>query len=301
MKKILSIMLILAMVLGLAACGSSSSGEPSTEAATEAAVTEDDGEAATDIADSETLKDENNDATIEESTTEAITFDSNVQVGDHITLGTYEQDNDTSDGAEAISWEVLAVENGRALVISDYGLACRPYNEENEDTTWEDCTLRAWLNDEFYNEAFSADEREYILLSNIENNDNFVFGTEGGNDTEDHVFLLSLEEIIEYYNIDAGELGDETSIVEMVQELKARYSQSAVEECHQICINLGWSEADWKGYNSDAATCWWWLRSPGEYSDEAVIVGNDGSLFVYGQYVNTSQGAVRPAMWINLE
>lgn len=59
------------------------------------------------------------------------------KVGDYITFGTYEQDNDEENGKEAIEWLVLATDGNRKLLTSKYGLDCKPYNEKNEDVTWE--------------------------------------------------------------------------------------------------------------------------------------------------------------------
>ena len=56
-------------------------------------------------------------------------------VGDIITFGSYEQDD--QPGADPVEWQVLGVENGRALLISRYILAAKPYNEEKTDSTWE--------------------------------------------------------------------------------------------------------------------------------------------------------------------
>ena len=70
-------------------------------------------------------------------------------VGETIVFGAYEQDNDTSNGAEPIEWSVLAKEDDRILVISQYALDCQPYNKKNESVIWETCSLRSWLNDIF--------------------------------------------------------------------------------------------------------------------------------------------------------
>lgn len=78
--------------------------------------------------------------------------------GSIVTFGAYEQDNNTGNGKEAIEWLVLDYDaaNNRALVISLYALDCKPYNTEKKNVTWEKCTLRAWLNNEFIQAAFSA-------------------------------------------------------------------------------------------------------------------------------------------------
>lgn len=72
-----------------------------------------------------------------------------VAVNDHVFFGHYEQDNDLTNGAEAIEWRVLKVENGEALLISQYALDSQPYNEKYAVALWSECTLRTWLNTVF--------------------------------------------------------------------------------------------------------------------------------------------------------
>jgi len=69
--------------------------------------------------------------------------------------------------------------------------------------TWETCSLRKYLNDEFYNQ-FSPEEKSRIRLTRLENSDNDVWHTLGGNDTNDYVFLLSLDEAEKYRSLLAG-------------------------------------------------------------------------------------------------
>lgn len=81
------------------------------------------------------------------------------KVGHYVSFGKYEQDNNTSNGKEKIEWLVLEVKDGKALVISKYALDCKPYNTSSTNVTWETCSLRNWLNNDFINSAFSATEK----------------------------------------------------------------------------------------------------------------------------------------------
>ena len=53
--------------------------------------------------------------------------------------------------------------------MSVYALDCEKYNDIDESVTWETCTLRKWLNEEFYNEAFSSNDKSIIRLTDLEN------------------------------------------------------------------------------------------------------------------------------------
>lgn len=72
---------------------------------------------------------------------------------------------------------------------------CRVHNDERADTCWADCTLRAWLNGEFLQCAFTEEERSRIAQVLLANEDNPDYGTDGGPGTTDSVFCLSLAEV----------------------------------------------------------------------------------------------------------
>ena len=99
---------------------------------------------------------------------------------------------------------MLEIRDGNALVISEYLLDATVYYYDMADVTWEKSSLRNWLNSKFYDTAFSESEKSMILTVKIENKDNPLYGTPGGNDTEDNVFCLSLEEAQQYFK-DADE------------------------------------------------------------------------------------------------
>ena len=196
------------------------------------------------------------------------------EVGDIIKFGTYEQDNDSSNGKDKIEWLVLEVKDGKALVISKKALDCKPYNNEYEDVTWETCTLRKWLNDDFINSAFSADEKAAIPTVTVSADENPEYSTYTypGNATEDKVFLLSINEVNKYFESDQA----------------------------RACEPTEYAVANGVYVNSDSGNCWWWLRSPGDYQFGAASVSDDGDVDELGYYVNGSNCAVRPALWIDL-
>ena len=92
---------------------------------------------------------------------------------------------------EPIKWRVLQSENGEAFLLSDVILDKKAYDESYEYITWEESSLRAWLNEKFMNRTFSAEEKEKINITEIVNQDNPAYGTDGGNNTYDKIFFLS--------------------------------------------------------------------------------------------------------------
>ena len=196
----------------------------------------------------------------------------NAKVGDIVYFGTYEQDNDTSNGKENIKWRVLAKGNNRILVISDKALDCQPYNTVVSDVTWENCTLREWLNNDFINNAFSDDEKAMIPTVTVSADKNPTYNTDPGNATQDQVFLLSIVEAKKYFSSDSA------------------------KQCSPTDYAV--ANGAYKSYNN---VCWWWLRSPGCNWGFAASAYNDGSVYEYGFLVNYYSSAVRPAMWISID
>ena len=97
---------------------------------------------------------------------------------------------------EPLQWRVLSNTNGELFVMADKILASRAYNQVYTGVTWETCTMRSWLNDDFYNTAFNSTERAKIKTSTVVNAINPWYGTAGGNNTNDKLFLLSYSEVM---------------------------------------------------------------------------------------------------------
>ena len=206
------------------------------------------------------------------ATAEARNPYADLKTGDRITFGSYEQDNNRSNGPEPIGWRVLEVSGGSALIVSEYALDARAYNEDYESVMWATCTLRKWLNGKFYDTAFNEEEKGLIALTKVKNADNPKYGTDGGKDTEDRVFLLSLAEAKTYFE------GNE--------------DRRAFPTEYAIARNVWVREK--------TGPVWWWLRSPGHYLRNAAGVGTDGSLYLNGP-VNNFGNAVRPALRLIIE
>lgn len=202
----------------------------------------------------------------------------NAKVGDIVYFGTYEQDNNISNGKENIEWLVLAKENNRVLVVSDKALDCKPYNQSWDYVTWETCSLRNWLNNDFINAAFTAEERAMIPTVTVSADKNSVYSTDPGNATKDKVFLLSIVEAEKYCTSDEARRCVPT----------------------EYAISNGAYTSD-RYAEGDKATCWWWLRSPGFDQYDAAFVYYDGSVNMSGHNANYDNTSVRPAMWITID
>lgn len=195
------------------------------------------------------------------------------KAGDYVFFGAYEQDNNTSNGKEDVEWLVLEVKDGKALVVSKYALDCKQYNTSNTDVTWETCTLRKWLNNDFINAAFSSYEKTMIPTVTVLADKNPDYSANPGNATQDQVFLLSITEANKYFN------------------------STGARQCEptDYAVANGTWESDSDNF------CWWWLRSRGYGQGSAARVSGGGIVSSAGYDVDYNNGAVRPAMWISLE
>ena len=226
-KKFLSVTLSLLLVVGLVACGGGSATNSSSDG-DNSSVSSGGGANAN-------LKSQI------QNCTPMVDYAGNTSVDqmDTITFG-------LDSNSEPIEWIVLEKEGNKALLLSKYLLASHEYNDENVDITWEKCTCRNWLNSDFMKQIFSKKEQNSILTTDVINSDNAKYGTKGGSNTKDKMFLLSIDEFKKYFNE-----GDQSVAI-----------------------------------YKNGSNGWWWLRSPGSYQHRAAPVDDNGNLGELGYDVD---------------
>lgn len=219
---------------------------------------------------------------------------------DNIYFGTYFQSNGSTK--EPVKWRVLSNGNQQLFLLSDQNLEVFQYHTEQENVTWETSTIRSWLNgygassntggssgtdytgDNFLDTAFSTEEQSAIVETTVVNNDNkddIIYGTdgEGGNNTTDRVFLLSIEET------------DNRNY--FPQFSSSRYSTNTAYVADGGKLGISMAEAG----EGDR----WWLRSPGSNNTMAAFIEEDGGDAYEGNPVNNKGAAVRPAFNLDLD
>lgn len=211
-----------------------------------------------------------------------------LSVGQHLKFGKYEQDGDESNGKEPIEWRVLAIEDGKALLLSEKLLDFVMYHNDAEEVTWEDCSLRKWMNGKFLRTAFKYDERKKIAKSKITNWDNPEYGTDGGKDTIDKIFALSVEDAEMLFDFD--------------EERVAYLTDYALGKIQPKEVSIGYAVFDSNDFYMDSKTDAgsWWLRTPGKENYYTVRVADSGYIDMDDVLVFNNTIAVRPAMWIEL-
>ena len=182
-------------------------------------------------------------------------------LGSVIKFGVYEQDGNSSNGKEDIEWILLCKENGKALLISKYGLDSLPYDTSG-GLDWKNSSLRTWLNNTFYNAAFDMHSKTFIKSTSIET---------AGVYTTDNVFILGRNEISTYYK----------SSIASLKVVPTNYAKN--------------NNAD---YYSSYGAGWWWIRDI--INGEIGFVTTTGSVCNYGFEANREGASVRPAIWIDI-
>ncbi len=188
---------------------------------------------------------------------------------------------------QPIKWRVLSVDSTKAFLLADRILDDMPYHTVQQDITWEESTMRSWLNgydasankqkqdysgQNFIQSAFDASGQSAILVTDVENQDNLSYGTEGGADTRDKVFLLSESEV---YTDAAKGYGFSQEANLKDEARKAKKADTLVENA-------------------------WWIRSPGLQSFYASEVENTGWIYKDGNFDMSRSGGVRPALYLDL-
>lgn len=234
----------------------------------------------------ESLKNEDEQpATIRETKLEPYMVPGNI-----ITFGTYPQTKEGTDQTP-IEWIVLDYDeaNHKTLLISRYCLDTMKYDTSFSSVTWEKCTLRSWLNDEFLNKAFSEKEQSAILTTEVDNSENQSFGELGllwGNDTQDKIFLLSVADARFYFGARWWEEDDGENTASRAAPTAYAIKQGAgvIDGCLTADGEPAW---------------WWWLRSSGLSRNNAARVNYDGSLHDDSD-ADPAYGTVRPVLWLEM-
>lgn len=198
-----------------------------------------------------------------------------LHVGGTVKFGAYEQDNNSSNGTEQIEWIVLDIQGDKIFVVSKNVLDFQRYAPNIQTAvTWENGTIRSWLNSDFYNAAFTGAQKNNIYTTSVANENNAVYGTSGGNTTNDKIFLLSATEAANYLNTDGKRMSNCTA-----------YALS--------------QNADPALRNQTTQSSYWWVRTPGMFNYDAAYVHYTGSVRYDGMAVANVIGGIRPAMWVN--
>ena len=236
--------------------------------------------------------------------------DDSLEIGDMVILGKYEQDNDLTNGPEPIEWQYIGDRDGHKYLLSKYALDSKPFNDKPVNA-WDTCTLRKWLNEDFYDTAFSADDKKKIVTAHNENPGSYElyvgtryegYGTDGCTATDDNVFLMSWTEARDYLD---GKESDFLSYQFSDPEKHVAINYNPKLLCRPTAyaiaqgVNVYKNTEDSIKFPPDTEGCCmrWRLRSPGDVSFNTQVVIWSG---VFGGWnVSSGDPGVRPAILID--
>ena len=227
-----------------------------------------------------------------------------LQAKDVITFGSFEQDNDTSNGPEEIEWIVLTVEDGHALLLSKYVLEGMHYDSDS-DASWEESEVRAWLNGDFYEAAFSDSERASICEVELET-DEPAYGRHLT--TKDNVFLLEHADLGKYFEMiywdETYQLGEYCfEVMTPATPYAEAHGALNITMNKQSATKTITEYPEVKG----KITCAWWLRTSGTFvSISGSTISNvewepGDVLKPYHSPCEMEDKGVRPAIWIAVD
>ena len=251
---------------------------------------------------------------------------STLVVGAEVEFGRYPQD-ENSDVPSPLTWQVLDVTENSALLISKYVLEAYPYHDQDENITWEQSNVRSYLNGlgaahnkngidhegkGFIDKAFTAEERKQIKKVTNKNSDapEDWNSTPGGNDTQDKVFLLSHDEVLQYFPTNKSRVVSPTAYAihppwdSGRKDLRAcEVTCSSDTSCRTLICS--YYEHNIPDVILGAQSCShvqcgsvWLLRSPGTVPNYVADVIYGGGVDIYR--VDDDDPGLRPALYVSL-
>ncbi len=239
--------------------------------------------------------------------------------GDLIAFGHYEQDENTSNGPEPIIWRVIDITTiaqhvakddtmfttGGYFLISEKALITKRFNEEKASVSWENSTLRSWLNgydqnsnkagidyseptNNFYDLAFSDEEKQKMSVHSYTNTDK--------------VSLLSINDVNNYFKDDADRQADTTPFAQNVSQTSGRfsahvYSPTTKTSGYRVCPPNELCYSDWwlRNHNTTTES----TKSPFIFYSGTINNPNN-SMTSDGTSVDVWEITVRPTIWVTL-
>lgn len=185
-----------------------------------------------------------------------------------VQIGRYPQYRD-DPAPIPIDWRILDIRSDHVMLIAKSIIDFQPYHSISCELPWNETTLRGWLNKEFYESAFSKEEREHLILCGTSTEATVIGKTKDA--ACDHVFCLSKEEAEQYFASDKDRIAIPTDYADHAGAIHSNESDSGR----------------------------WWLRTLGSYGN-AAYVGRYGTLRYNGFKMEGDKIGVRPVICVRL-
>ena len=249
----------------------------------------------------------------------------NAKVGDKVVFGKYEQDICLSNGSDPIVWRVLEIKDGKALLLSEDVIDDHMFNNKQGDTTWETSSLRSFLNNDFYNDVFSDEEKAKIVNTHNENNSyadylssywldnsyiefNNINNVNNGNATDDKVFVLDLGEIRQYLGNEDGYYPTFASQDNGPKDYLGVWSKFGINFDYAAGGRISrpseaivrWSTVGFSTYHQDTTKHYanYWTRTMADNNQRAIAINDIGAFISFP--TTADNVGVRPAIWVEV-
>jgi len=204
---------------------------------------------------------------------------------------------------EPLLWRVLEVRDGTALLLSNAAVECEPFQSDLRDVSWENCTLRSWLNgygpqanasatdysapgNSFLNMAFSPEEQEAILETPVRNEANYYFGMDSGAETADRIFLPAESELFIHDSSEIHGFSRRDEVPDRAKQFRPT----------DYALMKGvWQES------GDRKNVFWITRTTGYTHANVVYVDESGYMYNRGILVTCRDAAIIPALVLDLD
>lgn len=228
-----------------------------------------------------------------------------ISTWDCIWFGNYYQSDADGKLKDPIKWRVLSINGEDAFLFADNAMEMDAFCEADEDKiptdhlNWGISTVRSYLNgyeatenimkkdyskDNFIDVAFTKEEQNAILVTNVNPDENTDRHSDQGKETKDKLFLLSALEASDkklgFCNGDARRYYNTTNYAFMGGRGKEKV-----------------------GVDQEMGYAWWTRTMGGEYSQQyiySVAIGLWGNVELQGAYAASPGFGIRPAMHLDL-
>lgn len=194
-----------------------------------------------------------------------------IEIGNIIHFGRYTINK--QNNVEDIEWRVLDKSETKALILCTKAIDTIEYSRNQNGSNWKDSSVRDWLNHDFFNAAFSEDEKRQILDTKLSSWEDVLNGLQ----IKEKIFLLSPSEVRKY--------------LPSKEERKCEATDFAISK-GSIVMRQG-------AMNN---TCKWWLRNSflSTTTTNPSLVSHDGMIVEKGPSCFSSGCGVRPALWMEI-
>jgi len=186
-------------------------------------------------------------------------------------------------------WLVLEKQGNNALIISETIITKKAYHNTKTEMSWAQSDIRSYLNNEFYN-TFHENDKARIQLSKVLNPPQAWHGTDSGIDTNDYIFLLSMDEVVKYF----GDSGDWAMRKGWWANHQGFWLGNGFGQIFFDQYNASRIAKDTNGENAS-----WRTRTLGRLSIYTVVVDAHGICNITGWSGQSNEG-IRPAMWVSI-